>query len=144
MFPQQKASKIKRQAPIACTMLILALVLLAPLFCLSGCGSAEEGDPELTKNTYLELVDWHISGFWVINSPVVWVRVANYNREPISEVTFQYNTFGYEGEPLDQGVYTCEGTIPGGTVKNFIEQYVGLVHLHSDKIMVKLLSVKHG
>ena len=83
-------------------------------------------------------------GFWVINSPVVWVRVANYNKEPITEITFQYNTFDYEDKPLDQGTYTLEGTVPGGTVKNFIEQYVGLVSLHSNKIMCKLLSVKRG
>lgn len=127
-----------------CTMLISVGVFISTLLCLGGCGAPEGGDEALTKNTYLELVDWHISGFWIINSPVVWVRVANYNQEPISDVTFQYNTYGYEGQPLDQATYTLEGTVPGGTVKNFIEQYVGLVHLHSDKLMIKLISVKHG
>lgn len=113
-------------------------------FCLcflSGCESIS-GDQQLTSQTYFELVDWHISGFWVINCPVAWVRVKNFNNVPIKDITFQYNTFDYDGTPLDQGTYTIDGTVPASSVKNFAELYVGMVNLHSDKLSVKLLSVK--
>ncbi len=109
---------------------------------LAGCGEAMSGDAALTNQTYFELVDWHISGFWVINCPVAWVRIKNFNSVPIKEITFQYNTYDYDGTPLDQGTYTIEGSVPAASVKNFPELYVGLVNLHSDKLSCKLLSVK--
>lgn len=118
------------------------LTLLAVLaVSLSGCGSVPQGNAELTANTRLELVDWHVTGLWIINCPVAWVRVYNYNQAPIKDVTFQYNTYDHEGRPLDQGVYTLEGEVYPGQTKNFIEQYLGLVHLHSDKLSLKLISV---
>lgn len=107
---------------------------------LSGC-STEEGNRELTQNTHFELVDWHISGLWVINCPVCWVRVANFNAVPIKNITFQYNTYNFENVPLDEGTYTIEESVPPGAVRNFIELYVGLVHLESEKLSCKLLSV---
>lgn len=110
---------------------------------LHGCG-VPAGDPQLTRNTALELVDWHITGLWVINCPVAWVRVTNYNAVPIKDVTFQYNTYNVDGRPLDQGTFTIEGEVPAGVTKNFIELYLGLVDLHSDKLSIKLLSVSPG
>ncbi len=121
--------------------LISLLVLACLMVCsLAACGGPQ-GNEALTKNTYIELVDWHISGLWVINAPVAWVRVKNYNNVPIKDVTFQYSTFDFDGSLLDQANYTCEGEVPPGQVKNFIEQYLGLVNLRSQKLMVKLVSV---
>ena len=117
--------------------------LLFSLFCsvgLTGC-STEAGDQELTDRTHFELVDWHVSGLWVINCPVAWVRVANYNPVLIKNITFQYDTFDVDGVHLDRGTYTVEETVDPGAVRNFIELYLGLVNLHSDKLSVKLLSV---
>jgi hypothetical protein len=107
---------------------------------LNGCAT-ESGDVALTKKVIFELVDWHISGFWVINCPVAWVRIANYNNVPIKDITFEYDTFDVDGKPLDKGTYTLEGEVEPGAVKNFIEQYLGLVSLPSDKLSVKLISV---
>lgn len=121
---------------------LIAASFIALFLC--GCASAPRGDQALTANTHLELVDWHITGLWVINCPVAWFRVHNYNSVPIKDVTLQYNTYDFDGKPLDQGVYTIEGEVPPGNSKNFIEQYIGLVHLHSDKLSVKLLSVSPG
>lgn len=121
--------------------LALFATLFLSVFSMAGCG-VDPGDPELTKNTRLELVDWHVSGLWVMNSPVAWVRVANYNQVPIHEVTFQYNTFDYENKPLDEGTFTIEGTVPPGSMKNFIELYLGLINLDSQRLSLKLLSVK--
>lgn len=121
---------------------VFALAAFAMCF-LSGCESIT-GDQALTSKTYFELVDWHISGLWVINCPVVWVRIKNFNSVPIKDITFQYNTYDYDGTPLDQGTYTIEGSVPASSVKNFPELYVGLVNLHSDKLSLKLLSVKGG
>lgn len=112
-------------------------------FLLASCGE-EIGDQALTKGAYVELVDWHVSGLWVINCPVAWVRVANYNRIPIKDVTFHYYTYDCDGVQLDHGTYTIEGTVPPGTVKNFIELYLGLVNLHSDKLSIKLEHVSHS
>lgn len=106
------------------------------------------GDPELTKNVHIELVDWHIVGLWVINSPCCWIRVANYNNVPVKNVTIKYKTFGYKGEQLSEGTYTLSSATPAdavvkaGSVKNFIEQYIGLVDLESDMLMVELVSVE--
>ncbi|HEY9714361.1 MAG TPA: hypothetical protein V6C72_12900 [Chroococcales cyanobacterium] len=117
-----------------------AAMLTAPA--LTACAALPEGDAELTKNVYIELVDWHISGLWVINCPVAWIRVRNYNNRPVKEITIQYNTFDVEGKPLNQGTMTIENsTVGAGQVKNFAEQYVGLVDLRSEKLSVKLVSV---
>jgi hypothetical protein len=126
----------------------MSLVVTACLiaFVTAGCGSPA-GDPELTKNVYMELVDWHVAGLWVINSPVAWVRVMNYNRVPVTNVTFQYNTFDDAGTPLDEGNYTINDSngnavvVPPGVVRNYIELYLGVVNLRSQKLRIKLLSV---
>ncbi|MBS1954961.1 MAG: hypothetical protein JST89_12300 [Cyanobacteria bacterium SZAS-4] len=120
---------------------VFAVCLLATCL-LSGCEAGAGGDAALTSQTYFELVDWHISGFWVINCPVAWVRIKNFNQVPIKDITFQYNTYDWDGTPLDQGTYTIEGTVPAASVKNFPELYVGMVNLHSEKLSTKLLSVK--
>ena len=122
--------------------LLVSLVVIACSF--SGCSSESTGDPELTKNTYIELVDWHVSGLWVINCPVAWVRVANYNRVPIKEIQFKYTTYDYLGNKLNEGSYTIEGTVSPGGVKNFIELYIGLVDIHSERLDIELRSVESG
>lgn len=124
-------------------VLHVALMAILAICSLTGC-EATGGDPELTKNARVELVDWHITGLMIINCPVAWVRVANYNHEPIKDVLIQYNTYNDHGEPLDQGTYVIEGEIGPGQFKNFIEQYLGLVNLHSERLSIKLLSVKRG
>ncbi|HEY9732442.1 MAG TPA: hypothetical protein V6C89_11050 [Drouetiella sp.] len=134
------ASKNFGNARLACTG-VFAVCMFA-MFFLAGCGEGLNGDAQLTSQTYFELVDWHISGFWVINCPVAWVRIKNFNNVPIKDITFQYNTYDWDGTPLDQGTYTIEGSVPAASVKNFPELYVGLVNLHSDKLSCKLLSVK--
>lgn len=95
-----------------------------------------------SANTRLELIDWHVSGLWVINSPVAWVKVTNYNNVPIHEITMEYQTFDTNGKPLDKGIYTFEGTVQPHTTRNFIEQYLGLVDLYSERLQLRLLSVK--
>jgi hypothetical protein len=122
-----------RTGSVIATMLFVVLAIV-------GCGEPA-GDPTLTKSTYMELVDWHVSGLWVINSPVAWVRVANYNGVPVKDITFQYNTYDFDNTPLDQGTYTIEGVVPPGQMRNFIELYLGIVSLHSQKLSLKLLSV---
>ncbi|HEY9756782.1 MAG TPA: hypothetical protein V6C97_16575 [Oculatellaceae cyanobacterium] len=122
------------------TQIALIAVIIFTTLGLSGCAE-EIGDAELTSHTQLELVDWHVSGLWVINCPVAWVRVANYNSVPIKNITFQYDTYDVDGKHLDRGTYTVEDSVEPGSVRNFIELYVGLVNLHSDKLSVKLLSV---
>lgn len=111
-------------------------------FLLAGCGAVGSGDQALSSQTYFELVDWHISGLWVINCPVAWIRIKNFNNVAIKDITFQYNTYDFDGTPLDQGTYTIEGSVPASSVKNFPELYIGLVNLHSDKLSCKLLSVQ--
>lgn len=92
----------------------------------------------------MELVDWHVSGLWVINCPVAWIRVFNRNHVPIKNPKISYQTFDWEGKPLSSGTYVLEGEIPAGMVKNFIEQYLGLVDLHSDKLSVSYIGVERG
>jgi len=120
----------------------VSLILCCLTVC--GCGTAVGGDADLTKRTYMELVDWHVSGLWVINSPVAWIRVLNYNSVPIHNISFQYNTFDSDGTPLDQGTYNIEDSVGPGETKNFIELYLGVVNLHSDKLSVKLLGVSRA
>jgi hypothetical protein len=117
----------------------VAVCLLSSVM-LNGCAT-ESADAALTQNVIFELVDWHISGFWVINCPVAWVRIKNFNKVPIKNITFEYDTFDVDGKFLDKGTCTLEGEVEPGVVKNFIEQYLGLVSLPSDKLSVKLLSV---
>ena len=111
---------------------------------MSSCLSEQAGDPELTKNTHIELVDWHVSGFWVINCPVAWIRVVNYNHVPIKDVEFKYITYDAAGQKLNEGVYTIEGTVPAQGLKNFIEQYIGLVDLQTQSLSIELKSVSAG
>lgn len=117
--------------------LLLAILILA----LGSCDSFDAESEQLTQNTRLELVDWHISGLWVINSPVAWVRVSNYNTVPIHDITFEYTTANADGRPLDRGTFTIEGTVPAGSTKNFIELYLGLVDLYTERLSIRLLSV---
>ena len=123
-----------------------AVLVVMALYCLTGFyGCSRTGaNAQLTRNVHLELVDWHITGLWIINCPVAWVKVTNRNEVSIKDVTFQYNTYDFEGHPLDEDTFTIEGEVPPGTTKNFIELYLGLVHLHSDKLSVTLLSVAPG
>ena len=123
-----------------CSLISMLVVACLMICSLAACGGPA-GDEALTKNTYIELVDWHIAGLWVINSPVAWVRVKNYNNVPIKDVTLQYSTFDSDGSLLDRSDYTMEGTVPPGQVKNFIEQYLGIVKLQSQNLSIKLLSV---
>jgi len=124
--------------------IVLALIMvLAMGTLLAGCG-APHGDPELTENTHIELVDWHITGLMVINCPVAWVKVTNENDVPIKDVTFQYTTYDTEGGVMDTSTYTLEGTVQPHTSKQFIEQYLGIVNLHSEQLSVKLLSAERA
>lgn len=124
------------------------LTVLSVVVITAGCGPEEPNDAELTKNVKLELVDWHISGLMVINSPVVWVRVTNYNPVSIKDITFEYYTFDAEGLPLDKGVFTIQDnvyhTVYPGEVRNFIEIYLGLVNVRTEALQIKLLSVKRA
>ncbi|HEY9786421.1 MAG TPA: hypothetical protein V6D17_13520 [Candidatus Obscuribacterales bacterium] len=98
----------------------------------------------LTRNTYVELVDWHIAGLWVINCPVAWIRVANYNQVPVKDIRIKYYTYDFDGKLLNEGDFMIEDSVPPGTVRNFIEQYLGLVDLHSDKLSIKMVGVSGG
>lgn len=123
---------------------VVALFSFAVSIALAGC-SQEVADPNLFKNTSLQLVDWHISGLWVINCPVAWLRVKNYNTRPIKDIVVQYKTYTIDGVPLNEG--TCpllEYTLQPGEMHNFIETYLGVVDLASEKLSVKLLSVSPG
>jgi hypothetical protein len=111
---------------------------------LNSCELSPNFDGGLTANTRCELIDWHITGLWVINCPVAWIRVTNYNNQAIKDITFQYNTYDANGRPLDEGTFTIEGTVPPGQVKNFIELYLGLVDLYSERLSIKLISVSSG
>ena len=111
---------------------------------ISACSVLPPSDAALLRNTYCELVDWHISGLWIINCPTAWVRVANYNAVPIKDIILEYRTYDNEGHQLDSGTYPLEGEVGPGSVKNFIELYLGLVSIHSDKLSVKVVSVSRG
>lgn len=122
------------------------LVLLSSVvsLALAACDPVDPQREQLMSNTRLELVDWHISGLWVINSPVAWIRVTNYNSVPIHDITLEYRSFNSDGAPLDKGTFTIEGTVPAGETKNFIELYLGLVDLYTERLSCKLLSVKRA
>ncbi len=139
----QFRSKLLIGSSFFCSFMLLLASLLTFSVTVTAC-SPEPGDDTLTQNTRVELVDWHVSGLWVINSPVCWIRVANYNNVPIKDVTIKYQTFDFDGKPLDQGTYTLDGEVGPGQVKNFIEQYVGIVQVESDKIKVELATVHPG
>jgi hypothetical protein len=132
----------QRKRFAASRLLVVASIFLAA-FCTS-CSTEEPSDASLLRNTYCELVDWHISGLWVINCPVAWVRVANYNNRPIKDVKLKYVTYDFAGNVLDSGTYLLEGDIAPGSVKNFIEQYFGLVSLHSEKLSIQVTGVSLG
>lgn len=118
------------------------------MFAASACAPLAPGDPELTKNVRLELVDWHISGLMVINSPVAWVRVTNYNPVAIKDITFDYDTYDEEGKPLDHGSFTIQDpvyhTVYPGEVRDFIELYIGLVNVRTEALRINLVSVARG
>ena len=97
--------------------------------------------PTCSGNVYTELVDWHISGFAVINCPVAWVRVRNLNAIAIKNITLQYVTYDIDGHLLNEGTYVIEDTVAPTEVKNFIELYLGLVDLHSERLNIKVVSV---
>ncbi len=125
--------------------LVVSAIGLAAAACLTltGC-SLHTDDTGLTRNTRVDLMDWHVAGLWVINCPVAWLRVTNFNNVPIHEITIQYNTFDINGKPLDHGTFTIEGTVPPGQSKNFIELYLGLVDLYSERLSIQLLSVEES
>lgn len=104
-------------------------------------------DSTLTKNVRLELLDWHVSGLWVINSPVCWFKVYNYNNQPVTDITIDYQTFDFDGKPLDKGTYTLldsgePSVVQANSPKNCAEQYIGIVSLESDKLSCQLKGVR--
>jgi hypothetical protein len=138
-MPSQTSQRQRFRAPrlFVCASLILTAFL-------SACGVDEPTDGALLRNTYCELVDWHITGLWVFNCPVAWVRVVNYNSVPVKDIKLKFVTYDLAGNPLDNGVFLMEGEVPPGGVKNFIEQYLGFVNLHSEKLSVQVVGVTRG
>jgi len=116
----------------------LVLVVLST----SSCTTHKFGNAELSRNVYVELVDWHISGLLVFNTPICWIRVVNYNNVPVKDVRIKFKTFGYNGQQLSDGTYTMEGTIGPRSVKNYVEQTVGLVDVESDMLSIELDAVE--
>jgi hypothetical protein len=96
----------------------------------------------ILKNTQVQLVDWHISGFAIINSPVAWIRVTNLNKMPITDINIEYTTFDYEGHQLNVGTAMMEGEVQPGEAKNFIEQYLGLVDLQTEQLSIRCVGVR--
>jgi nucleotide-binding universal stress UspA family protein len=121
---------------------LIVLLLLAFAFRFANTQNPQTNDEQLTHMTSASLIDWHVSGLWVINSPVAWVRITNYNSVPIKEVTLSYTTYNAAGHPLDTGTYEIDGTVAPHTTRNFVELYLGLVSLESERLSIKLLSVK--
>lgn len=117
------------------------IVIVIAIQALLTCTKLGPGDPRLSKNVYVELVDWHIVGLWVINCPCCWIRVTNYNNVPIKNVRIRYKTFGFNGELLTQDYFTIDGHVGAGESKNFIEQYIGNVDLESDSLIIEIVSV---
>jgi nucleotide-binding universal stress UspA family protein len=135
-------------------LLGLALMVLLFLFALRFANTHQtvdsSSDAALTRSTTASLMDWHVSGLWVINSPVAWVRITNNSPYPIKDITLEYRTYGANGKLLDVGTYLIEDTRGGPAVvrpydaHNFIELYLGVIHLESERLTVKLLSVKRA
>jgi len=118
------------------------LLCFALAFFLNSCGSQDIADPELLKHTRLELVDWHISGLGIINSPVAWVRIWNDNSVPIGDIVLSYVTYDYEGHQLSDG--TCpipDAKVDAHQMHNYIELYLGLVDVRSEQLTVQIQSV---
>jgi hypothetical protein len=141
----------QRQLPGLSRLLRLLLPLVFLLLILpvttSGCSPELLLDPELSKNVRIELVDWHVSGLWVINSPVCWFKVYNYNQKAVTDITIAYETFDFEGNALDKGTYTLldagEPTVvQANSPKSCVEQYIGIVSLESDKLNCVLKGVR--
>lgn len=132
---------VSKQISVCAGILCLSWVSFLVLG-LSGCSSAPPIDNNLLRNTQLELVDWHISGFGIINSPVAWVRVANYNTVPINDIVLRYTTYDVEGHKLNEGTYTLEERVPPGVVKNFMELYLGLVDVQTERLSVQIASAR--
>lgn len=126
------------------TLLILSSVASVCMLVLSGCEIIDPQAEQIAANTQIQLVDWHISGLWVINSPVAWVRVTNMNDVPIHEINFEYEAFAADGRTLNKGDFTIEGTVPPHTTKNFIELYLGLVDLYTERLSIKLKHVRRA
>lgn len=126
--------------------LLISLVVFILLWVAMRFGNTHNptSSEALTQATALRLVDWHISGLWIINSPVAWVKVTNYNEVPIKDVTFSYTTYTSSGKVLDTGSFEIEGTIAPHATRNFVELYLGLVSLESERLSIKLTSVKHA
>lgn len=133
-----------RRIPLALGICAIISAFVAISSVLSSCSGPLGIDPVLTRNTYVELVDWHIAGLWVINCPVAWIRVANYNQVPVKDIRIKYYTYDFDGKLLNEGDFMIEDSVPPGTVRNFIEQYLGLVDLHSDKLSIKMVGVSGG
>lgn len=152
LSPAKRASRARKRLPSNARYKLsstpaVALVAILSIMSLTSCG-LPEGDPELAKNVKIELVDWHIVGLWVINCPVCWIRVTNYNSVPITNICFKYTTYSYDGRILTEGHYTMDKeddvVQPFGAYanpKNFIEQFIGLVDLESDMLKIELVSV---
>ncbi|MBX3153186.1 hypothetical protein KF728_23695 [Candidatus Obscuribacterales bacterium] len=122
--------------------ILIGAVFLACVTLTSGCTTHTIGNAELSRNVYVELVDWHVSGLWIFNTPICWIRVVNYNDVPVKDVRVRFKTFGYNGELLSNGTYTMEGSVGPRSVKNFVEQTVGLVDLESDMLSIELDAVE--
>ena len=140
----QATNKLTKRLPFVLSSILALACLLCAGMLLSSCGGEMGTDPELSKNVRMELVDWHISGLWVINCPVAWIRVFNYNNVAVKNPKCSYTTYDWEGKPLSSGTYVMEGECPPGQVKNFIEQYLGLVDLHSDKLLINYVGVERN
>jgi hypothetical protein len=136
------ARQFRKRLPFVLSAFLALCCLCASSALLSSCGAEMGVDAALSKNVYMELVDWHVSGLWVINCPVAWLRIKNFNNVPIKNPKVRYATYDFEGKKLSEGVYTIEGAVDAGQVGNFIEQYLGIVDLHSDKLMVQLVGVE--
>ncbi len=102
----------------------------------------EPATDRYTKNTTIQLVDWHIIGLWILNCPSAWIAVNNGNNVAIKNITIRYKTYGYKRELLDTGVTTIEQRVEAGATKNFTEQALGLVSLESDMLSVELIKVE--
>lgn len=132
--------KLKKSVLLVLTMAVLTLFALK----FANVQHAETSDQAIANGTTVSLMDWHISGLWVINCPVAWIRVTNRNPVPIKNINFEYRTYTTDGKPLDTGTYEIDGTVPAQSTRNFIELYLGLVALETERLSIRLLSVKRA